>query len=545
MSANKATATTSSPNDSSRKRAALVYCHTCKKSTDSKNTILCASCKNFFEYDCAGYSEKLFLIMKEDSKKKWKCKTCKQLKKLPKSSKTVTYNGTLRKKRSCTTTTNIESSSLQKPCTQSSTGNNLESASTISPQQKTPESPLSSTLVENNEDNGTLIRPKYNVSVSNSFEYLSEEDYQGNESLPGHSQINRSCPQITNDPREEIETLKNKLIDTQTQLMTAENEIEILTSENFQLKKEINSYKIKNNALTHLCKTIPIHERSSSSSKKNRHSICHFSGELDKTASKNLSTPLKECANTGTINSLLKEIDNLNSQLVKSHEDIIQLESRIQELEIINQRINGERTENSLEILPSEHTTQESKREICIISANNSNKVLSLSQQVLTEHNICHYLTPNVGLRQLLIGLHSKLSNFTHKDFCIILIGEEDFKRTDDYLDLISFVRETLINIVHTNILLCLPTFRFGKQFNMFNFRIESFNNLLYLDNLQHQYANLVDSNLDWQYDLTMIQQTTGKINNRGMQKIFDTIKAILNTFDQSNILTRKKQFFR
>lgn len=111
------------------------------------------------------------------------------------------------------------------------------------------------------------------------------------------------------------------------------------------------------------------------------------------------------------------------------------------------------------------------------------------------------------------------------EDFCIIMIGEEDFMTTDNYFYLLQDIRKTLQRISHTNILICSPIFRCNKLSNMYNWRIENFNRLLYRDVQKHEYAYLIDSNLNLAYDYTMFHQRTGIINNRGMQNIFDSVR--------------------
>lgn len=60
----------------SRKREPLVTCMKCKNKVDPKKTILCTLCKNNFEYDCIGYSEKLHRLKDATARKNWRCKIC-------------------------------------------------------------------------------------------------------------------------------------------------------------------------------------------------------------------------------------------------------------------------------------------------------------------------------------------------------------------------------------------------------------------------------------------------------------------------------------
>lgn len=82
-------------------------------------------------------------------------------------------------------------------------------------------------------------------------------------------------------------------------------------------------------------------------------------------------------------------------------------------------------------------------------------------------------------------------------DFCVILIGENDFYKTDNYVNIIVKLRETLQKVQNTNIIICVPTFKLSNYSILFNWRIETFNNLLYLDLQTYNYATVFDSNLD------------------------------------------------
>ncbi|CAG9790400.1 unnamed protein product [Diatraea saccharalis] len=59
----------------------LVTCYHCKNRVEAKKTVVCSMCKNAYEYDCIGYSEKLRFMKDLESRKIWKCKTCEELSK--------------------------------------------------------------------------------------------------------------------------------------------------------------------------------------------------------------------------------------------------------------------------------------------------------------------------------------------------------------------------------------------------------------------------------------------------------------------------------
>lgn len=115
-------------------------------------------------------------------------------------------------------------------------------------------------------------------------------------------------------------------------------------------------------------------------------------------------------------------------------------------------------------------------------------------------------------------------------DFCIILIGETDFKSTKEYSSIILHMRKVLEKIQHTNVVLCMTTYRQCKSnVTLYNMRVENFNNLLYQDILTHEHAYFIDSNKNLTWDYKMYRQNTGSVNNYGMQIIFQDIAELIN----------------
>lgn len=168
------------------------------------------------------------------------------------------------------------------------------------------------------------------------------------------------------------------------------------------------------------------------------------------------------------------------------------------------------------------------KRKLCIISSNNRNKILETSEHIFgDDYEICHHLKTNANIEHLIDNLDQTLNKYSHKDLCVLMIGETDFLKTSDYFELVKCVRLTLMNIKNTNIIICLPTYKIGINKNIFNGRIETFNNLLYLDNEHHGYASIYDTNYGITYDFRMFNKF-GSINEYGLQTIFEVLKEWL-----------------
>lgn len=179
------------------------------------------------------------------------------------------------------------------------------------------------------------------------------------------------------------------------------------------------------------------------------------------------------------------------------------------------------------------------KSKIHILSTDTRNKILSICQKTLSDnYTTCHYLKPNCNTEQLIHNLETIVQDFTINDFCVILIGEDDFKNSRDYFGLIFYIREILQKLNHTNIIICAPTYKYGYYTNMFNWRVENFNNLLYFDILEHKHAYFLDSNKNLKCSYEMFNIENGKVNNLGMETIFQDIRVYIDGIIKYDIQT-------
>lgn len=213
-------------------------------------------------------------------------------------------------------------------------------------------------------------------------------------------------------------------------------------------------------------------------------------------------------------------------QAKKSFSNNKQAEKKLAENENIVEKENNNNGEQKQQ--EKNRKITKCAKKICMISSNKTNSMLSIAESTFDNYKICHYLKPNSGINQLIKGLEVKLKGYTQKDCCIIFIGQEDFKKTNNYFDLVLNLRETLQLITHTNIIICLPTFVCNNHSTIFNWRLECFNNLLYLDIHTHNYAYLLDSNLNLSYDYDMFSRRYGTIKNKGMKKIFEDLEQLV-----------------
>lgn len=122
----------------------------------------------------------------------------------------------------------------------------------------------------------------------------------------------------------------------------------------------------------------------------------------------------------------------------------------------------------------------------------------------------------------LLNEIDKHLIGFTKRDLCIVFVSVRDFKRTNHYIVLINVIRKKLQKITLTNMVIVLPTYKYGVGFNIYNWKICTFNNLLCSDNEMHGYAYIFDSNLNLKYDYSMFNNYNGILNNYGLNLIFN-----------------------
>lgn len=303
-----------------------------------------------------------------------------------------------------------------------------------------------------------------------------------------------SLPDISEDEDvSQIKLLKDEISKLSSQLASAHIEIEVLSLENTNLKKLNDEYNKKNDMY-----------------KKIVNSPAKIKPKT-MTPKRNMKT--KHTQTTQTIDKSQLTINNITETISKV--------SSTSPMPNIGTSII---VQNQFEYLSK-------KPKICLISCETSNRLFTLIESTnLTEkYETCHYRKPKCGLRQSLDGIEGKVKGFTYSDFCIIYIGEEDFCATHNYIDLVMLLRDKLLNLTHTNFIICLPTFRYMRNANiMFNSRIETFNNLLYLDVNSFGYAHLLDSNLNLPYDHGTYNKHYGSLNKYGLKIVVSDLQDLI-----------------
>lgn len=121
------------------------------------------------------------------------------------------------------------------------------------------------------------------------------------------------------------------------------------------------------------------------------------------------------------------------------------------------------------------------------------------------------------------------------------MLGEADFKHNNyNNIELINTLRLCLQNITHTNIIICTPTYVQGAL--MYNYKVEMFNNMLYVELQNNKYTYFCDTN----EKLTpqMFSEFSGRINKYGLrytlQNIMERFK--IDFIDFPYIITEDEQ---
>lgn len=328
------------------------------------------------------------------------------------------------------------------------------------------------------------------------IDYVTQRKTKKMDSLnnSSSSMFNTTVMSLPENTMNENENYIQQIYELKIELASAHQEVDNLLEENQQLKSELEHNKtvIENYKKIRFTPT-PSSERLSSKNKRQK-----------RKSEQKLSSATKQIRTSSPTNSATEKKFGLEKNNTKPRRSITK--------------------------------TEITKNKICLISTNNKNRILSIAEATIKGNfELCHYISPHAGNKQLFTGINEKLSTFTKQDYCIILIAEEDFQMTKNYFDQIIFIRETLRNITHTNVIICLPTYKCKDYVNMHNWRVENFNNLLYLDIITHEHAYLLDSNKNIYYDYSLYNTKTGIINDKGIRVIFRDLNDYIQDLQEYN----------
>lgn len=477
---------------------ASFICAKCKKNISNKSNLTCSICKQIFHQQCTTTSDKRFFLMTKEDKDLWKCNKCVRKKPLVKN-----------KANPRTPTTTV--SKIINESVDSSDDLVIQNKS----EMKSPSfinTELSSISPAVSSDNVTT-RNKYkaNIPVNNSYDGLTVEDdeYVSVTSI-STNELRRSCPDLRSvNTIDQINQMTEKIHVLEEMLTKSEHEIDNLVSENCALKKQITKYELRIDQLSHICKSTP---------KKNLNTVTNNNiiDPIRSTPKPSISVfdatiCLNETNNDGSI-------DNNADKRMTDKCTIVTKDSTIDST------------------LNSTHLPETSK--FCLLSNNNRNKILqTVSNNKHTSNcDYCHHIIPGGGVKELLDGIGKRLQSFSRNDYCVIMIGESNFQKSENYMELVHQIRQTLIKVKNTNIIVTAPTYICGAI--LYNCRVEIFNSLLSQDIQTHGYAYFFDSNKHLSFE--MFSAKSGKLKNNGMKCILTDL-IISTTLIQNSYVAYKE----
>lgn len=278
----------------------------------------------------------------------------------------------------------------------------------------------------NFSENITIRRPRSQSVMDLSM--LAESCSSNSSTIEG-AECN-SVPNISLNENEEIESLKRQISELNIQLQAAHNEINNLSIENTELKKTIENLNNTNKLVKKATKLL-----ATEISTPNKKKVTRFSTPYSKNKSQNANN------HSSIIHA------TVSTPLQTTAQECSQQQQTLYEMDY-----NVTKTTNS-----------EGQRKLCVISSNKTNNILSIAENAFSSYQICHYLKPNCSIIQLLNNIDVKLRKYSLNDYCLILIGEQDFGYSKDYSKLVMQIRDKLLSIKHTNIILCLPTYKYSN----------------------------------------------------------------------------------
>lgn len=318
-----------------------------------------------------------------------------------------------------------------------------------------------------------------------------------------------SLPDISNDETELSKQLQERIEMLELELKSAHQEIEILLLENKDLKYS-NEELLKKNELYKKVTQSPSKPRTTTPKKK------------PPTISYNKQTQ-SEPAHMNDQTTINRSTQHTQTELRLIPED-----KQIQQTFEFTQG----NLKNTLERTEPQNVND---KRVCILSTDKKSKILSVAENNVPankKYQICHYLTPNVDSKQMLKGLGSKISHLTKNDYCLIIIGEEDFLAPRDHFSIARHIQERLLKEEHTNIIICLPKLKhcnsINHDMNMYNWSINNFNNILCLELQSLKHVFIFNPNKNVKYNSCMIYKISGTLNYKGMRAIIQGMYKLI-----------------
>lgn len=397
--------------ESGRKVGTQVACHKCRSIVDSKDAIMCSMCKNTYEFDCAGFSEKLYRLMRQESRKNWKCKQCIQLNRKLNMSDSDQSNVTTRKRVHKTVPVSV------------------------SVTEKVKTTPI----INKNICEGSKTPPF--LQLEHSSQSFDSQILDSEASTP--EKLSRSLDHTIRQHSDatRMEELKQEINQLKLDLMSTQNEFENTIIENNDLKKQINKLTTDIEMLRTICKTPPMKKINLKKKKQN----------LINSLPSSQNTPNFNINDNTTVDFLQKKITYLEKELQK-------MEMSRQELyiQIENLKQESNEIETNASILKQKHSRNGKLNNIYIFGDQQATgwsldlvKIRLKERKNVHEYNIFGSIKPNAVTKQV-TAISTEIENNTNQhDYVVISIGSNDYNPTK----LIADLTVALSKLSNTNVI--------------------------------------------------------------------------------------------
>lgn len=481
----------------------MAVCSNCKKLLPKREFLCCAKCNLMYDLDCANVSIQRFNnTMSSERKKTWICRHCIRKTNTP-STKTPT----------ATSTSTPIPSSINKD-----------------------EVPIDTEECSSENNKVTHRKPRNLTPISRSY----EDSFVQTEVLDDVPNINKSVYKSVENLQESklVKDMKTELEKVKIELNSVQNELEDMILENNKLNRTINDLNRQISFLKDICKqSNPINQNNNDSSMPPQEQIRSDNHNLPKNTA-DLSD-IDDIINSSNGNNTFMEnkiqIEEIERQMTKLKNSLKEAQDEIARSNVAIDKFRNELLKTRVDDQLSKYSR---RSKLCIISSSGSNQITQLiaNQDFGRRYEYCHYIKTGAGALQLLEGIDKKLTDFSFGDYCLIVLGEQDFNQQKDNMKLIREIRNILQKILHTNVIVLPPTYICGAP--IFNYKVEMFNKLLYKDVNEHQYAYMLDSNRDLIY--SMFSPRTGKLNKAGMRALLFSVRNLIYEIEYERNLFRE-----
>lgn len=441
------------------KEATTTICYSCKLPITQKHALKCVLCTKYYDFDCAGTSEKLYRLMDQNSKQKWKCQQCKTITKNP-------TNITLRKKPvRVQATKQIPSPRIQ------------EQLPSRVASKASAESPVQNHTYDAN-DVTPYATPQADTYCDSHI--LTEEDYSDDDCSSLTNTMSKSADFTSNNARGDIES-EDTIAQLSSELIATQNELENTILENNKLHRQINKMTKEIDLLKKLCYATPEGKKP-----KKRHSMCiastsDYSSTLTPTRCFSETTDI----NSSLIINLQDKITKLQYDLNKSRQQIMDLEKQIDSMNALL-KVNNLTQITAFNTNPKPHnngiSNLKTKHQRTILICGSQQCVGLASALIQTRRNNSDYIK-KCGIHQYQINAETKPNALSQDvlescksvqlkpgDKLIIGTGEND---TNPEI-VISLLKDIIENYKDINIVILSVTNNNNLNVKQLNKRINS-----------------------------------------------------------------------